>query len=197
MIIEKLEEIFDFDAVLLRTNEMYCFDIKLIKPKGKNFQLLVTDGLVNYNQPVPEKFDRFKKIELYMCLPDYWDLEKSKWPIEWLNKIAEVPQKNKSWFGPGDTIPAGNPPQFVDPKLKTNYFILSQPILLSEKLNEKNWVDSSFQMLALIPIFKKEFDFKMQNSATILFEKFALKNVTELIDIYREPVSRKKFMGLF
>ena len=197
MVIEKLHTIFDFDdSKFCQKNELYDFEIHLINPVSKDFQLIVTKGLVNYTQPVKEKFEQFQHIELYMCLPDYWDLSKSKWPLEWLNKIAAVPEKNKTWFGPGDTIPAGNPPKIVDEKLKTDHFILSEPILLSGELSGEKWNDSSFNMLAVIPIFKKEFDFKMQFSATKLFERFATKNVTELIDIYREPVGRRKFMGL-
>lgn len=198
MIIEKLHTIFEFDeSTFYQKNDVYDFEIHLIKPVSKDCQLLVTKGLTNYVQPVKEKFEQFEHIELYMCLPEYWDLSKTNWPIEWMNKIAEIPQKNKTWFGPGDTIPTGNPPQPVDEKLKTDYFILSEPILLSGELSPEKLILSSFTMLAVVPIFKKEFDFKMQFSATKLFERFATKNVTELIDIYREPVGRKKFMGLF
>jgi len=198
MMLEKLHTIFNSDSVkICEKNKLYGFEINLIKPVSKDFQLIVTSGLANYLQPVNENFERFKHIELYMCLPEYWDLNQIKWPIEWLNKIACVPQKNKTWFGPGDTIPAGNPPQFIDEKLKADYFILSEPILLEDELGLEKWTDTGVHWLAVIPIFKKEFDFKTQNSATKLFEKFALKNVAELVDIYRAPVGRKKFMGLF
>lgn len=196
--LEKLHTIFEFDSVkFCKKNELYEFEINLIKPVSKDYQLIVTSGLANYLQPVNENFEQLKHIELYMCLPEYWDLNQTDWPIEWLNKIAIVPQKNNTWFGPGDTIPAGNPPDYIDEKFKTDYFILSEPILLAEELSGDKWRNSTVQLLAVIPIFKKEFDFKMQNSAKKLFEKFALKNVTELIDIYRVPVGRKKFMGLF
>jgi len=198
MIIEKLHTIFDFETTIFcQKNDVYDFEIHSIKPAAKNFQLLFTDGLAKYVQPVNEKFEQFLRIELYMCLPEYWDLSKTKWPIDWLNKIGAVPEKNKTWFGPGDTIPAGNPPKIIDEKLKTDHFILSDPILFRGELSGEKWNDSSFKMLAVIPIFKKEFEFKTQFTATKLFEKFDAKNVTELIDIYRQPVGRKKFMGLF
>jgi hypothetical protein len=193
-----LKSRFDIEeTVPVLQNPRYNFVIRNIRPRGKDFALLVTDGLSSYLQPVTESSKAYERIELYFCLPDYWDLQKNPWPVTWLNRLAEVPRKNKSWFGPGDTIPAGKPPVFVDEKLKTDYFVLSPPVMLESSLATGNDVDPGFKMLAVIPIFRKEFDYKMQNSGTLLLQKLAAKNVTEMIDIFREPVARKKFMGMF
>lgn len=181
----------DFNQkVLLQKNDEFNFSIFQIKQK--NYQLIFTEGLANFPQPVDEVNKSLQKIELYFCLPDYWDIKIKSWPVHWLNRIAQVPQKNKTWFGIGDTLPAGNPPQPVDEKFLAEYFILHEPVLLKEELN-----NSGFKWLAVIPIYKKEFEFKTQNSSTALVQKFEQHNITELVDVYRLPVGRKKFMGIF
>lgn len=196
MLIDKLQSIYSFDsAKIVSSNEEYHFNILHIQAENQNFQLLVTEGLSSYNQNTEEEANIPSRIELYFCLPDYWNIEQMDWPVQWLNRIAQVPQKYSSSFGHGDTIPAGNPPEELDDKLKTNHFILSHPNLLDASLTGKKWEDMDFQMLAVFPIFQTEVDFKLRNSATILFKKLAKKQITEKIDQYRNSVCRKRLLG--
>ena len=177
---------------VVQTNQEYHFEIIHLISSELKCQLLYTKGLSDYIQPVNEISKELERIELYFLLPDYWDLKKSNWPVYWLNRIAQVPQKNKTWFGIGDTLPAGNPLEHIDGKLKASYFIISEPIFLEQLKTE-----SEVKYLAVIPIFRKEFDFKMQNSAALLFNKLKEKSYSEMIDEYRQPAARKKFMGVF
>jgi len=198
VVTEKLQAVLGAsDITTVHENAAYGFTLKLLSSKARKFNLLYTEGLSQKEQPVDEKNQQLKRLELYFLLPDYWDLSKKKWPVDWLNRIAQVPQKNKTWFGTGDTLPAGNPPEYVDPQLKCSYFILSEPILLGHELRGDQWHDANFSMLAVIPIFKREFDYKSQNSSKALLQIFKEKGVTEMIDTYRDPVARKRFMGLF
>ncbi len=198
VVTERLQSIFDrAEVVFVQQNAEYDFVIKLLKPKGEKFQILYTEGLSKTQQIDAQQNNKYKRIELYFLLPDFWDLTKKDWPVYWLNRIAQVPQKNKTWFGAGDTLPAGNPPKALDEILKCSYFILSDPILLESKIGNNASADQEFSFLAVIPIFEKEFDFKMQNSATPLLKLFRDKEIFEMIDIYRQPLARKKFMGIF
>lgn len=174
------------------TNQEYNFEIIHLISKSPDLQVLYTKGMSSYLQPVNESNKELEHIELYFLLPEYWDLKKNNWPVYWLNRIAQVPQKNKTWFGIGDTLPAGNPPKQIEEKLKTSYFILSEPIFLDQLKT-----DGAIKYLAVIPIFRKEFDFKMQNSAALLFNKLKEKNHSEMVDQFRQPVARKRFMGVF
>lgn len=198
VVTERLQSVFEFaeDAVVHKNAE-YDFVIKLMKPKGEKFQILYTEGLSKHAQTSALINKKYQRIELYFLLPDFWDIAKKDWPVYWLNRIAQVPKKNKTWFGVGDTLPAGNPAKVIDEDLKCTYFILSDPILLDTKLSSDLEAEEVFSFLAVIPIFEKEFDFKMQNSATPLLKIFKDKQIFELIDTYREPVARKKFMGIF
>lgn len=197
MVTERLQSIFKCpDVIEMHHNEAYHFTIKSLKPKDSNYQILYTDGLSIRLQPVDDKNWKFQHIELYFLLPDYWDLFKESWPVYWLDRIAQVPQKNNTWFGPGDTLPAGNPPEKINEIFECSYFILSEPLLL-EELNTNSFEDSSFRMMAVIPIFSKEFEFKSQNSGKALLKILQEKQIFEMVDIYRKPVARRKFMGMF
>ena len=178
-------------------NQEYDFSIKRITLQNSDRHLVVTDGLSKHEQSVNEENADLNRIELYFLLPEYIDPTSHQWIIYWLNRIAQVPQKNKTWFGHGDTLPAGNPPQEMCEQLRANYFILSRPMALSNISELKDQTSQSFVPLAVIPIFDKEFSFKMRNSHTVLFKKMEEKNVTEVIDLYRSSVCRKRVLGLF
>ncbi|MEX1002228.1 MAG: suppressor of fused domain protein [Crocinitomicaceae bacterium] len=184
-------------STLVKTNEKFNFTIHHLTFDHSKIQLLITNGLREREQAVNVENKDLKRIELYFCLPDYFDLHHKSWPIDWLNRIAELPQKNNTWFGHGDTIPAGNPPTILDEKFHANHFILSRPIQLSQFIPMNETGLDECKLLAVIPLFQKELDFKMRNSHTILFKKLEKKGVSELVDTYRENSCRKRFLGLF
>lgn len=187
-----MNELFENSELLFEDTE-YHFSVYRKDMNEIDRIVIYTSGLQNYAQPVSDKTKQPERIELYFLLPGFWNLENKNWPVEWLKKIARVPQKNNTWFGYGDTVPAGNPKIEIDETLKCTTFILWKPIEM-ENLFARF---SDFSFLCVIPIFEKEFDHKMQNGHNGLMQKFKEKNLTELVDIYREPVARKKFMGLF
>ncbi|MGV6860610.1 MAG: suppressor of fused domain protein [Putridiphycobacter sp.] len=175
----------------------FDFDINVTGPsKGFPYRLVFTNGLSSFSQNTSEKYTEFKHVELYFCLPDYMKIEDNMWAVSYLRLIAQLPQKNNTWFGPGDTIPAGNPPTEINEKLKQSYFILSEPMLFKDELTTLHINNLEVRFLAIIPIFKLEFEFKMRNSAKVLIAKLQYKNYTELVDEYRKSVSRKRILGL-
>ena len=182
---------------LVTVNPEYNFEIFQCIPEKGDYQLLITSGLSSRVQKVNEDNKDLARIELYMSLPDYWNFDDKTWPIEWLNKVAQVPQKYDTWFGAGDTIPAGSPPQPLDEKLAANHFILTRPIKHADGLSGEKWLGMPFQLLAVVPIFQEELDYKLKNSYTMLFNKFDKHEVTEHIDIYRTSIYKKRFFGMF
>ncbi len=176
-------------------NTDYGFRIKLLQPKSKAYKLLYTDGLSSRAQPVKEGYEAFQKIELYFCLPAYWKIENEEWPLHWLNRLAELPQKNKTWYGPGDTIPAGNPPEQLSQTFEANHFMLAEPILLATELKSERAKQIETCFFAVIPILQPELDYKLRNSATVLTSRLIHKGHTEMVDTYRTSVCRKRFLG--
>ena len=126
-LIQKLENVFlGADIVKLQTNKLYDFSINWIKAtKQRPYHILFTSGLADKAQNTSEKYPEFKHIELYICLPEYWKVDQKEtehsWPIEWLDRIGAAQQSTESWFGPGDTLPAGNPPKAFSPKMEQNH----------------------------------------------------------------------------
>ncbi|MBK6524494.1 MAG: suppressor of fused domain protein [Crocinitomicaceae bacterium] len=154
VVTERLQSVFEFaENAVVHKNAEYDFAIK--KPKGEKFQILYTEGLSKNIQIGGQSNKKYQRIELYFLLPDFWDLAKKEWPVFWLNRIAQVPQKNKTWFGVGDTLPAGNPPKEVDEVLKCTYFILSDPMLLDSKLSSDLEAKKLFLSLQLFRFLKE------------------------------------------
>lgn len=176
-------------------NTSYNFAIKHINPSDVPYQIIYTDGLHKNCQSVAKKHVEFERIELYFCLPNYWDIDQNKWPIYWLDKLAQVPQKNNTWYGPGDTIPAGNPPKSLTEKFEANHFMLVEPIEVAEEFDKMNFTEMNVKFFGIVPIFQQELDYKLRNSAKVLTQRLQKKGYSEKIDLFRSPVCRKRFLG--
>jgi len=173
----------------LSTNTNYGFDIVHVQGAG-DISLVATKGLSDYLQAAEGQYQDYQRVELYFSLPSYIRAEEALWPNEWLSRIAQIPKKNDTWFGPGDTIPAGNPPKAIAPNLPADHFILAEPFDLAEQL-----VHDEVKFLAVIPIFPPELEYKMRNSGTALIMRLRKKGFSERIDTYRTSVCRKRFLG--
>ena len=202
-LIQKIKSIFNTaEVVELKKNVEFGFTINWIKATKENpHHIIFTSGLSDNKQTVSDKYPEFENIELYFCLPEYWKVQDRSadynWPIAWLNKIAQLPQKNKTWFGPGDTIPAGNPKEKISSKLKQNNFILSDPILFENQLLNVNLDSKNVRFLSIIPIFEHEMSFKTRNSAKMLMTKYQFSNYNEEVDEYRTSIVKFKKVSPF
>lgn len=191
------------DQRIIHENEIYAFKIFHASSQDGKFQIIYSEGLAENLQSPSEAHETYHRVELYMLLPDYISIEDDKsWPVKWLNLIGQVPRKHNTWFGPGDTIPAGKPPEPIHSRLKTNHFILSEPHKLAEDLAGEKWENTfsegqqPVKMLAVIPVYQREVNFKLKNSGTVLLHKLWKKGYSEEIDLYREVVLRKKLLGI-
>ena len=181
----------------MQENFNYGFSIKVAKDPSWNYYIVFTDGLSNTEQDVPPKYEAFKKLELYFCLPDYWELNNDTWPIDWLEKLAEIPQKNNTWFGPGDTIPAGNPPKALSDRFPANHFMLVEPLKVKDVVEDPIFKTAGIQFMGIIPILQEELDYKIRNSATVLMARLVKNNYTEQVDLFRQAVCLKRFLNFF
>ncbi|UKN00497.1 suppressor of fused domain protein [Paracrocinitomix mangrovi] len=187
----------NYQIELIHQNPEYNIDIYKCKANDNSHQLLITNGMSVYEQNVNEANADLQHIELYMWLPEYLNLENNNWPIHWLNRIAQLPQKNNTWFGDGDTIPAGNPPQEIDERLATNHFIVSRPKHLHEIYQDADLSAKGYKLLAVFPLFQDEVNYKLKNSHTLLYKKLKKNNLDERIDIFRQSVMQRKMFKLF
>jgi hypothetical protein len=174
-------------------------DLLLIATEKRSpIQVLMTDGLSAYEQPVPEKFTTFKHIELYFCLPSYWDLEDvnnptMNWVKPWIQKLAKHLIEKQTWYGVGHTFPNGNPVEAISPTMKQKYFLLNVPTFMAEELQPMELDGKTVEFLAIVPIFEDELDYKMGKGTYKLQKKFLDKNITELLDDYRMSTLKNKW----
>lgn len=162
--------------------------------------VLMTNGLSRIDMPVHEKYKGRENVELYFCLPSYWDLEENdnpnrNWPIFWLEKLATRLETEAVWYGPGHTFQIGQLGEPLSELVQQSQLMMVDPILLKEELKPLRVGDKTIHFLALMPIYSDELEFKQAKGTNKLVEKFRMKNITEKLDDFRETVlkSRWKF----
>lgn len=170
--------------------------VEVRNSKFKEFKLLYTDGLRKLTQNVKEGSEAYQHIEVFFCLPEYWDYKVKPWPMEWIKRIADFAVSGKSWLGNGHTMPAGNPPQKLEPTFEANAFVLMRPMYLKLFLGEEFVKERNYVPLAIAPIFQQELNVKVRTSHNLLFEKFVKKGVDERIDEFRKSTCRKRLLGI-
>jgi hypothetical protein len=177
------------------------FPLLLISlPMRSGIQVLVTDGLADYKMPVPERYKERSRNEIYFCLPSYWDLSDESqsqfmWVITWLQKLAKHAVNKQTWFGPGHTIPTGNPAVPLSVSMKQDHFILVDPILLEEVLSplKLDTFEERIYFLGALPIFGGEVDYKMGKGTYKFLQKLTAQGTTELLDDFRGSCLRSKW----
>lgn len=178
-------------------------DLPLIiisSPIRSGIKIVMTNGLSNFKMPVPEKFADRSFNELYFCLPSYWEVDlnsPSDWTYSWIQKLAKHVVTKNTWFGPGHTIPNGNPPQALSTTMKQNHFILFEPILLNEMLKpltiSEGELSKTIYFLSIVPIFNDELDYKMGISTFKFLQKFTAQGNSELLDDFRGSCLKSKW----
>lgn len=174
-------------------------DLLLISTvKRSPIQVLLTNGLSEYEQPIPEKFSTLKHIELFFCLPSYWDLNDEanpsmNWVKPWIQKLAKHLIEKQTWYGVGHTFPNGHPVEAISPTMKQKYFLLNTPTYLVDEFKPLDMDGKTVEFLAIVPIFEDELDYKMGKGTYKLQKKFLDKNITELLDDYRMSTLKNKW----
>lgn len=159
----------------------------------------MTNGLSDYTMPVSEKWKGREHNELFFCLPTYWDLEDLtnpafSWIYNWIFRLEQFVKSTNTWFGPGHTIPCGNPPAAISPTMKQEYFIFLDPLFLEQPLEPIQQGDFTCHFLAIVPIFGDELDFKMGKGTVKLVAKFINRGIDERLDDYRPSALRSRLL---
>lgn len=162
--------------------------------------VVMTASLSDYKMPVLDKWIGREYNEIYFCLPTYWDFEdytnpNSSWIYSWIHKLERFVRDKNTWYGPGHTIPTGNPEVPISDLMLQEYFIFLDPILLQKELAPVSIQDKTIQFLSIVPIFGDELDFKMGKGTQKFVRRFIQRNYDEKLDDYRKSVldSRLRF----
>jgi hypothetical protein len=179
-------------------------DVHMIYPtSSRNFITLVTTGMSDKPMNAPKEFDQYRYSELVMCLPPDWHLEEPQlkneenyWPIRWMKILSRLPNDYDTWLWATHTVPNGNPPHPYAHNTKMCCLIVASPTLFGEDFLELDSSESKkIYFNSVIPIYKEEMDFKLDNSAGALFKLFEAAGVNELLDPQRKSVIKRG--GLF
>lgn len=182
-----------------KSNKDACDLLLLSLEKNSPITVVMTNGLFTKNMPVPEKYKNRNRCELYFCLPDYWDWEdvenpRMNWVFTWIQKFAKHLLEKDTWYGPGHSFPAGNPPEAISETMQQKYFMLADPLLLEHELTPILLEsEEEVHFYGIIPIFEDEFDFKVAKTTVKFLKKYTAKRHTEKLDDFRASIRKAKY----
>lgn len=180
-------------------------DVHIFSPTPKrNYYTLITSGMSDLPMNTPVEAEQSRYAELLMCLPATWQLSESAlqdptfdWPLHWLKTLARLPHEYDTWLGVGHTVPNGDPAVPFAPNTKLCCAMAATPVLFSDAFTELEVRPGKrIEFLSLLPLYQEEVEFKLKHGGAALFERLEAAQVTELLDIQRKNVCRKRF-GFF
>ena len=159
--------------------------------------VIMTSTLSEYKMPVTEKWLGREFNEIYFALPAYWELDDRKNEsltsvYNWIYRLERFVLDKNTWFGPGHSIPCGNPAEPISMLLKQTQFLFMNPILLEDLFQPFNLGDKKVHLLATIPVFSDELEYKMTKGTHKFLRRFVHKNYDERIDEFRHSFMRSR-----
>ena len=197
-----LDQFFDKDEDIVvfheKESEMIHRDVYCIKASDDlPYNVLLSCGMSALPMKVPEDIDSSEFVEIMILLPKEWNLEyesfsdeKNYWPIRIIKEIMMSPHKNETWFGYGHTYGHEEGEEFAE-GIGFNSMMLAYSMELSDdftqiELENGNVVD----IYTLIPLYKEELEFKKENGASALLERFDKFGIEEIVEIGRKNVCK-------
>lgn len=160
--------------------------VHLIPPSSDfNFNILVTDGMSNVSMNTPEGKEKLKYFELAICLPHDWKIDNDNirnmenyWPIKLLKDMAIFSHEDKSYITYGDVITntKNHVPYAENTKLCAALFSVSK-LVKDEKFHILRTIGKDINFCFVIPIYKEEAEFQLQNGSPALYKLFHEKKI--------------------
>jgi hypothetical protein len=186
-------------------SDLVHVDVHLVQPaKERNYATLITSGMSDRPMSPPEEFRDCRYAEMVICLPPSWPLtedafkdENNYWPIHWLKRLARLPHEYNTWLYATHTVPNDDPPRPFANNTKLCCALILKPVLFGDDfLTMEVSADKTIHFLSLVPLYREEMDFKLAHGLDPLLDRLGKIYVTELLDIQRKNVCKKRF-GLF
>lgn len=153
--------------------------------------VIMTSKLSEYRMPVSEKWVGREHNEIFFALPAYWELDDEKNAslqaiYDWIYKLEKFVLERNTWFGPGHSIPCGNPSVEISPLLKQDNFIFINPMFLEDLFQPVRLSDKMVYFLATVPVFSDELEYKQSKGTHKFVRKLYQKKYDERIDEFRK-----------
>jgi len=160
------------------------------------YHTFVTSGMSDRAMTTPEGAEECRFAELVISLPADWPLDAESlaseaygWPLHQLLYLARFPHQFGTWLFSGHTVPNG---EAAEPFASTTEFgcvVLATPVLCQEGGDElKLDGETTIHFLSVIPIYREEMEFALNNSSGDLLEKLGEADASELLDLKRQNV---------
>ncbi|MET4083408.1 hypothetical protein ABIB40_003379 [Pedobacter sp. UYP30] len=206
---DHLSEFFDNDLISvfheIPTMDMHL-DIYWIKPENSSFNILLTSGMSTLKMNVSEQVANSKELEfaeLMMLIPKnvefgqiYSGKNKNDWIISILKKTAKFPHFYDTWVGIGHTIQAKE--DFTPYNNDTEYVgaIILPSVTFEKKFTEIERNGRKINIYNVLPLYKNEMEFKMENGYSKLLDLLIRANGKEVMDSNRKNlIPEKSFWG--
>lgn len=159
--------------------------------------VIMTSTLSEYRMPVSEKWKGREYNEIFFALPAYWELDDTKNEsllaiYDWIFRLEQFVLTKQTWFGPGHSIPCGNPSASISTLLKQDNFLLIDPMFLEGLFQPLHLTDRVVQLLAIVPVFSDELEYKMVKGTHKFLRRFYQKKFDERIDEFRKSMMNSR-----
>jgi hypothetical protein len=178
-------------------------DLLVVAPRAdRPYWIFVTMGMserpMNVDPRVEEP-ENFRYAELVMGLPaDRWRDRTNdaitfrgpgEYPLLWLKWLARYPHLYDTWFGPGHTIPAGNPPGMLGPDTKACGFWFWRAVTVEPEFDELTTRDGTrINFYGVYPLYAGELGYKLRNGSDALCDAMEAAEITEVFKADRPSV---------
>ena len=170
-------------------------DIAIVPPTDEQpYYKLVTMGAGAYKMNVPKELKSYKLeyAEYVIFLPKEWDIKSDEeeyyWAIRELKKIARLPIYTDSWLAYGHTVTANEDFSPVAANTGFNSFVLINSINKNNEIVNplKTGLFKQINFYQIIPLYKEEVDYKIENSLEELMDKFSDEDLDPVVNINRK-----------
>lgn len=195
-----LDQFFDEDEDILVFDEIESKvihrDVFFVKAnQNRPYHILLSCGMSALPMKVPEDVDSSPYAEVMILLPKEWNLnydsfddERNYWPIRLMKELMMLPHPDETWLGFGHTLGHEEDEEFAE-GIGFNAVMLAYSIELSDDFTQIELDDEEVVTIyTLIPLYKEELEFKKQNGATALLERFDQYGVDEIVKVGRKNV---------
>lgn len=191
---DHIEEYFgDFPTVFheIRSSDIHC-DIYIVPPtETRDYYTLITVGMGAHVMDLPEGLETEEsgRAELMICLPKNWKIGENDpkwfWPISLLKNLSRLPINCETWLGWGHSV--DNKDMFAENTKLCGSLLIYPEDVGSGADTCKLPNGDTVNFFEVIPLYREEIDFKVDNDAHALLEKM---NVSHIVDISRENVCK-------
>lgn len=171
-------------------SEFIHVDVFVMKaPTKQDFHVIYTTGMSAMPMMLPDEllpeYKDLERAELLLLLPAEWDIltgyETDKdvpdylwWPVQLMKYLARFPHEYGTWLGWGHTIPNSADYEPYDESTKLCGTLLGS---LQEEISIFRTEDGTqINLYVVIPLYKEEMKYKLENGTEALLEKLFLLN---------------------